>query len=43
MEVCYVNIVALSTTREIVTTATEIQQKTFEGFCDFGRVVGVIL
>ena len=31
------------TTRETVTTATEIQQKTIEGFCCFGRVVGVIL
>ena len=31
------------TTREIVTTATEIQQKTVEGFCGFGRVVGAIL
>ena len=31
------------TTRETVTTATEIQQKTVEGFCGFGRVVGVIL
>ena len=31
------------TTRETVTTATEIQQKTVEGFYGFGRVVGVIL
>ena len=32
-----------ATTRETVTTATEIQQKTIEGFCGFGCVVGVIL
>ena len=31
------------TTRETVTTATEIQQQTVEGLCGFGRVVGVIL
>ena len=31
------------TTREIVTNSTEIQHKTIEGFCCFGRVVGVIL
>ena len=31
------------TTREIVTNSTEIQHKTVEGFCCFGRVVGVIL
>ena len=33
----------LSTTREIVTNSTEIQNKTIEGLCCFGRVVGVIL
>jgi hypothetical protein len=26
-----------------VTTSTEMQQKTVESFCGFGRVVGVIL
>ena len=33
---------AHNTTREIVTTATEIRQKTVEGLCGFGRVVEVI-
>jgi hypothetical protein len=31
------------TTRETMTRATKKQQKTVEGFCGFGRVVGVIL
>ena len=31
------------TTRETVTTATEIQPKTVERLCGFGRVVGIIL
>ena len=31
------------TTRETMTIATDIQQKTVEGFYGFGRVVGVIL
>ena len=43
----YVSIVLLGqrvhTTGETVTTATEFQHKTIEGFCGFGRVVGVIL
>ncbi len=30
-------------TREIVTTTTEMEHKTIEGFCGFGRVVEVIL
>ena len=37
------NAVAQFTIRKTVTTAIEIQQKTVEGFCGFGRVVGVSL
>ena len=32
-----------NTTRETMTTTTEIQHKTIEGLCAFGRVVGVIM
>ena len=32
-----------NTTTEYVTNSTEIQHKIVEGFCCFGRVVGVIL